>query len=232
MKNLSKLAMTKAVGSAVVLLVLVVGYLLVLSPRLSEVDEIRAQIDTTAQNNGVVTTTIADLEQKKAGLDDQRKVARALARKFPTTAAQSDMFADIRAAAEQAGISDEAVTALTPTVPVTAGSLAADGGATLPQDGAPAATGMATMDVSASVTGTREQLRSFLAAMENQARSYLFDTAGLSPVAESGEATGPAGSSGYTLTLTGSMFLLPAVPDPDDPAAAPPVPAPADPTAP
>ncbi|WP_148611657.1 hypothetical protein [Nocardioides rubriscoriae] len=224
MKNLNKLALTKLVGGAVVLLILVVGYLLVLSPRMSKVDEIKAQTESTAQNNQAVATTIADLEDKKAGLDAQRRIAKALARRFPTTAVQADMFADIRDAAAQAGIKDENVTALTPTVPVTADSLAANGGATLPQAGVPAGTGMATSQVSATVTGTRQQLQTFLAAMEGQSRSYLFDTAGLSPAGE----TDGAPSSNYTLALTGSMFLLPAVVDPDAPPPAATTEAPAD----
>lgn len=214
MKNIDKLTMTKAVGGAAVLLILVVGYLLVLSPRLSKVDEIKAQTDTTAQNNQVVTANIADLKKQQDGLGKQRKIAQALGRRFPSTAVQSDMFADIRAAAERAGIRDEDVTALTPTVPAVAGSATAAGGATLPQAGTTAPTGMASMEVAATVTGSREQLQSFLAAMEQQERSYLFDTAGLSPagVGEDQVATG------YTLTVTGSMFLLPGVPDPDAPA--------------
>uniref|UniRef100_UPI002B273E97 hypothetical protein n=1 Tax=Nocardioides sp. TaxID=35761 RepID=UPI002B273E97 len=133
MKNLDKVALTKLVGGAIVLLVLVVGYLLVISPRMSEIDEIKAQTDSTRQNNRVVAMTIADLEQKKAGLEDRRKVAAALAERFPSSVQQSAMFADIRDAADRAGIADEDVTALTPTVPVAVGSVSADGGATLPQ---------------------------------------------------------------------------------------------------
>lgn len=223
MKKMNKAALTKAVGGAAVLLILVVGYLLVLSPRLSKVDEIKAQADSVAQNNQVITANVTDLRTKEAGLDKQRRIARALARRFPSTALQSDMFADIREAALQAGIRDKDVTALTPTVPATADSPAANGGATLPQAGATAATGMAQMQVSATVTGTRDQLRSFLAAMEKQDRSYLFDTAGLSPA---GDGTTPTAAA-YTLTLTGSMFLLPPAPDPDAP---PPAPATAAPT--
>ena len=227
MKNLDKVALTKLVGGAVVLLVLVAGFLLVLSPQMSEVDEIKAQTESARQNNQVVTTTITDLEQKQAGLDDRRKVAAALAERFPSAVRQSAMFADIRDAAARAGIADEDVTALSPTVPVAVGSIGADGGATLPQAGTAPVAGLATMEVSATVTGTREQLRSFLAAMEDQERSYLFDTAGLSAATADGSVDGA--DVGYTLTVAGSMFLLPEVPDPDAPAT--PAPAPADPVA-
>lgn len=229
MKNLDKIALTKLVGGGVVLLVLVVGYLLVLSPRMSEVDEIKAQTESTRQSNQVVATTIADLEQKEAGLDDRRRVAAALAERFPSSVRQAAMFADIRDAAARAGIADEDVTALTPTVPVAVGSLGADGSVTLPQTDAAPVTGLATMEVAATVTGTRAQLRSFLAAMEDQERSYLFDTAGLSAATADGstDGAGAGAGAGYTLTVAGSMFLLPEVPDPDAAVA----PAPADPAA-
>ena len=146
MKTLTKVTVTKAIGGAVVLLILAVGYLLVLAPRLSEVDDIEAQTETTEQNNAVVSRTIADLEAKEAALGDQRKVASALARRFPPRAVQSDMFADVRAAAERAGIADADVTALTPTAPAPAGSPGAAGGATLPGSDASQATGLATCD--------------------------------------------------------------------------------------
>lgn len=217
MKTMSKVAVTKAVGGAVVLLILAVGYLLVLAPRLSAEDDIEAQTETAEQNNAVVSQTIADLEAKEAALDDQREVAAALARRFPPRAVQSDMFADVRVAAERAGIADDDVTTLTPTAPAAAGSVGATGGATLPESGDAPTAGLATMQLTASVTGTREQLQDFLAAMEDRDRSYLFQTAGLSPAGEEGGAA--AASSAYTLGFTGTMFLLPVVPDPDDPPA-------------
>ncbi|WP_323791667.1 hypothetical protein, partial [Nocardioides sp.] len=93
--------------------------------------------------------------------------------------------------------------------------------------GAAPVAGLATMEVAATVTGTSAQLRRFLAAMEDQQRSYLFDTAGLSAATADGSADGA--DAGYTLTVAGSMFLLPEVPDPDAPAI--PAPAQADPAA-
>ncbi|WP_139977518.1 type II secretion system protein M [Nocardioides litoris] len=217
--------MTKLVGGAAVLLVLVVGYLLVISPRMSQVDEVRSQTETAAQGNATVTASIRDLQEKEAGLDAQREVAASLARRFPPTAVQAELFADVRAAARAAGIpEDAAVTSLTPTPPAAAGSATAAGGATLPEAGAAPATGLATMDIVATVTGSLEQLYQFMAGLEDRDRSYLFETAGLDPAAE---ADGAA-AAGYTLNLTGTMFLLPAVVDPD----APPAPTdPADPAA-
>lgn len=234
MKSLDRVAATKVVGTAGILVILLLGYFLVLSPRLGEVDEIQTQADDVRSNNQVVAAEVADLEQKKADLGTERRTAEELERRFPPRAVQADMFADVRDSARRAGIEDVDVTALTPTPPEAAGSAAANGGATLPAAGAAPTTGLASMKLTATVTGTRDQLRRFLAAMEGQDRSYLFDTVEVAPA--SGEATGTTptevvngGGSVegaaetarglFTLTLNGTMFLLPAVVDPDAPPA-------------
>lgn len=231
MKSPSKSDATKIIGGLVVLAILLIGYLLVLSPRMGKPGEIKASAEQVAAATAVANAEAADLEQKQTDIAAEATIAEELSTRFPADAAQRDLFENIRKAASKADIPERDVTTVTPSVPqlgVVQGGAAVPGTPAVPAaDGstpaAPLAGTVASMQVSATVTGSYDQLVQFLGAIEDSNRSWLIDTVSLSPA----EADSPEALKGkYTLTMAGATFMLPQMPVPDlDGGAAPAAPA-------
>jgi Tfp pilus assembly protein PilO len=218
---MSKARLTMVGGTLALVILVLIGWFLVLSPQMAKAGEIKEQIEVTDTQNTGLRTQIAKIEQQEAGLAEQRAFAAALASRFPATAAQAEMFSQIRTAAAKAGIGESALTALTPSVPQGGtGAATGNGPVTLPGTGVK---GVASLQVGMSVTGTYTQMTKFLSTLESMPRAYLIDSISMGPGGE---------GSAYTLTITGSMFALQAPVDPDDAAKVPAPSAPTSPTAP
>lgn len=203
--NLSKARLTALGGSLALLVLVLLGWFFVLSPQMSKAGEIKEQTASVEASNTKLMAQIKAAQEQEANLGEARSYAAALGARFPQTAAQADMFAQIKDAAARAGIPEKNVTALTPTVPQGGGPAGtATGGATVPQAGA--AKGVATLQVSLTVSGTQPQLIKFLTMLESMPRSYLIDTLSVGPSGESAKM--------YTLSINGTMFALQAPIDP------------------
>lgn len=222
-------------GSLGLAVLLLLSWFLLLSPRLSKASALNTQRDTLIQQNTLAQHTIDELEQKKTNIAAAQADAALLSKKFPATAAESDLFRLVKAAAAEAGIPEKNISDLTAGVPALG---AANGSVTLPQTPAPAAAGtkstdpnaapaapttpaaapvgqLGTMTMDVTVAGTQPQIVQFLSALENMDRAYLVQSVAI------GKTDGGNGSSA---TITGQMFLLPAL---VDPTAGKPAPAPA-----
>lgn len=198
----------KVAGIGVLVLLVLVGYFFVLSPRLSKAGEIKAEKETVAEQNDSRQTEITNLTKQAEGIARGRAQAAFLTGKFPPTAAQADLFAQIRKAAADAGLAENQVGALTPSVPQS-GATTGNGSAVLPgQGGGP---GLASMTVSLAATGTYAQLTAFLKNLENMDRAYLVRTVSLAP--GGGNATG---AESFAITIDGTMFVVAAPTDPDN----------------
>ena len=208
--SMSKSRLTTAVGSLALLVLVLLSWFLVLSPQMSKATEIKEQTEAVTAANATLTVQIAKVRAQEANLDAERAVARALAARFPATAAQSEMFVQVRQAAGKAGIADTNVTALTPSVPQGGAGTVGGGKITVGAPGAPK--GVASLQVGLTVSGTYTQMTKFLATLETMPRAYLIDTLALAPAGDSNRA--------YTLTITGTMFALQAPVDPADAARA------------
>lgn len=226
---MTKPRLTIVVGSLVLVAMIAASWFLVLSSRMAQPGEIDAQAAQVAVGTEQTLATVADLEVKKESLPLARPYAEEIAKKFPATAAQPTLLTMVRQAALDAGISEPEISDLTPSVPVL--GTAVDGAVTLPEDqvaetpedpvaegeavepvtpaapAVPAANpgAVAAMTVTVSVTGSSEQLQRFMKKLEQMDRAYLVNQV----------TYGGGGDAGaLTLSVTGSMFMLPELVDP------------------
>ena len=207
---------TKMLGSLALLVIAGAGWMFVVGPATNELAVVREQTQAARDQNELMTLQLLKLEQQAAALDATRAEAAALAAKFPPTADQPGLFEQVNAAATAAGIGPKNVTALTPTPPVVGGVDAAGAVQATPQgDGA-----LAQQTVTVSIEGDFAATQDLLANLEELPRAYLVDSVTLGGGSETGQ---------YTTTITGTMFVMPPAPDPDEvpePAADEAVPAP------
>lgn len=208
-------------GSAILAIVAVAGWFLLLSPRLATAGELNDQRDAVVTANEVTRTKIGELQEMKDKIGQAKADADLLTRRFPPTAEQSVLFDLVQQAAASAGIPASKISTLTISVP-TLGST--DGSVTLPgasadpnataaatpaTAGAPAAAapggGLASMSVDVTVAGAPDRLAGFVKALESMDRAFLVTGINIAGTGEGG---------GSSLTLSGTMFLLPELVDP------------------
>lgn len=194
---------TKIIGGLSLLVVAALGWIFVVGPETSTLSDRRESIESTRDQNVLLAAQLAQLEQQREQLGATRRTAAALAEKFPPTADQPGMFEEITAAAVEAGIGADGVTALVPTPPSIG---AADPAA--PADPAAAAGGglLARQTVTVSITGTYDQTQRLLENLEHMERAYLVRTVAV---------TGDPETGTYTTTVGGDMFVMPPVLDPE-----------------
>lgn len=203
----NKVKQTYLIGGAIILVLVLVSWFFLVSPRMAQADEIGVQRAQVADVNAKAQVEIAKLTTMKAGLGNERKRAAALAVKFPPTADQPVLFRQIVAAAVKAGIPEKNVTSLGPAAPVLGG---ATDGAKLPAagtktTGAAGAANLATMAVSFNAKGTYPQMIKMLTNLQDLPRSFLITQVNLS--------SPPKGES--TLEVQGNMYMYKAIPDPE-----------------
>ena len=188
---------SKVVGGLSLLAIGGLSWVLVLGPETSTLADTRLQIESTRQQNQVLTQQLSSLKSQSEELGATRRTARRLAKRFPPTADQPGLFREVTDAAVDAGIGPNGVTTLAPSPPVIGG---ADGGVTA--DPPPPGSGqLASQTVSVSVTGTYEQTRQLLANLEHMPRAYLITSVTL----------GGGDTDSYTTTIAGEMFVMPPI---------------------
>ena len=217
--KLNKVKETYLIGGVAILLVALLSWFLLISPRMAQAAEIGERTAAVQQSNAKSEKEIATLTRLKEGLVKERKVAQALAKKFPPTADQATLFRQIISAATSAGIPEKNITALGPAAPILGG---ASTGAKLPGGGAPAATdekpaaattattakttqNLATMIVAFNAKGTFTQVVDMLKNLEDLPRSFLITQVNLSS----------AEKSEFTIAVQGNMYVHRAIPDPE-----------------
>ena len=193
--NVHTPAATKGLGTAALLLVAALGWLLALRPETTDLDEVRAGIQAARDQNSALQLQLLSLTKQADELPATRKRAEVLAEIFPPTAAQPGLFDAVTDAAQRAGLPADDVTALTPTEPLV--------GTTAPGTGVQPGTvdaGIAQQTVTVTVEGSYEEIRQLLENLELMPRAYLITSVTL--------GAGTTGTA-YATTITGSMFLMP-----------------------
>ena len=220
--NLNRVKQTYLIGGVAVLVVALLSWFFLVSPRMAQAGEIGERRAVTEQQNAASEARIIGLTKQKEGLVDERVIANALAMKFPPTADQATLFRQVLVAAQKAGIPEKNITALGPAAPVLGGPStgaklpgggaepAADAGGktdggTKPAVAAKAAENMATMAISFNATGTYTQMIDMLKNLEDLPRSFLITQVNLS--------SGEAGK--FTIAIQGNMYVHREIPDPE-----------------
>jgi Tfp pilus assembly protein PilO len=197
---------TKIAGAVGLLAVAALGWVVAVGPETSALGTARQQVADIRDQNALLSTQLTALTRQQQDLPETRRTARRLAERFPATADQPGLFEAVTAAAVDAGIGPQGVTALTPSPPVigdgTAAAVPADATGTAP---APAGGNLARQTVTVSVTGTYDQTELLLENLEHMPRAYLVTSVALS---------GDPASGAFTTSITGDMFVMPPVQDP------------------
>jgi len=199
--NLRTASATKLIGAGSLVLIAGVGWLGVLGPSSAGLAAARDDIASTAAQNEVLSSQLVRLQHQAVHLTGSRRAARALSTRFPPTADQPGLFAQVTGAASEAGILPRNVTALTPTPP-TVGSAEATEPVTTP---APTGNELARQTVTVSVSGDYAATQKLLRNLERIPRAFLMSAVTI------GAGTGPRS---YTTTVTGDMFVMPPAVDP------------------
>lgn len=193
---------TKLLGSLALILLAGLGWLLLLSPQISALSEVRAEAETARTQNDAQRQLLVVLQGQQKHLSDTRATAAALAAKFPPTADQPELFRSVTAAAATAGIPAERITTLTPTAPLL-GTGGPGGTAKLP--GKAAAADVAAQSVSMTIEGSYPQMLQLIANLERMPRAYLISSMTLS----AGTTPGT-----FSAAINGEMFVMPPAKDP------------------
>ena len=218
----NKITQTYLIGGVAIVLVAVLSWVFLLQPRVSQPGEIAEHQASVEAVNAKSAAQIVELTGLKNGLVNERKIAAALAVKFPPTADQPTLFRQILVAADKAGIPEKSITSLGPAAPILG---APSSGAKLPSaapaaesaDGsaaaakaAPAKSGaenMATMAVSFNAEGNFTQMVAMLKNLEDLPRSFLITQVNLSS-ADKGK---------FTIAVQGNMYVHQTIADPEGP---------------
>lgn len=218
--NLRSPSATLVLGGLGLLLLAAAGWLLLLGPLTEDVGTARQAADDAVDRNQVLAAQLADLEERAQDLRSTRQAAEELERLAPPTADQPGFFALVDEAAAAAGYAPRDITTLSPTAPVpVAAGAGADPAAPAPAPAEPPVAGdgaeapaapvaeYAVQTVSMTLTGSYEQATRLLTRLGGLDRAVLVRSISLS---------GEAGSPTLTLTLSGTTFVAPPVPEPDE----------------
>ncbi|TNM64501.1 hypothetical protein FHN55_13305 [Streptomyces sp. NP160] len=223
-----------AAGAGAVVVVLLAGWLLVIAPQRTAVDDLRASTEQVESSESVLSARVTQLKQDFASLPERQAELAAVEGQLPAGAELPSLVRALRSAATGSGVELISLTPSPLVVPAAAASTTPAGGDALPGDGATAETAPTTattastgagalqqLPLSVTAAGTYEGLERFLEVVQNQDRLVLLTGTSFAP--------GEASSSGLSLTITGTAFVLPpAAPASSTPsAAAPPGAAPA-----
>jgi Tfp pilus assembly protein PilO len=200
--NLRTPGATKILGALGLLMTAALSWLLVVGPATAALSDVRLGIATTREQNDVLEVQLSALNRQAAQLDETRAAAVALSAKFPPTADQPGVFREITAAAINAGIGPQDLTALTPTPPVIGGADPATG---VPLEGSGAGSDLARQTVTVVVEGSYDETQRFLENLEQMPRAFLIMSISLA---------GASTDGAFTTTVTGDMFVMPPIEDP------------------
>jgi Tfp pilus assembly protein PilO len=215
-------------GSLILVCLAAAAWLLVLAPRVDQPAEIQSQSESIRDQASNLERQIIQLEALSEELPARVARFEDLKDNFPRTADVPDLLDQIRDAADESGVSVQALETSAPVlvVPATEAEGAATGtegaaatpapappvdaaavpgsadpaaGVGVPVAGAGEGT-LATMPMSVTVSGSYDDLSVFLLRAERLPRAWLIDTLQATAAQEAGQE--------ITLTASGSMFVL------------------------
>lgn len=194
-----------SVGTAVLcLLLLVAGWLLLVSPRRSQTTDLGEQKQTAQRQNEQLQARIEDLKAQSAKLSTYRADLAGLLTQMPADAAMPQLVREVNAMAVAAGITLDTLTpsgaSLLPTAS-TSGSSGAQASGAQASGARPA--GVVQIPIAMVVHGDYFQVVAFLQKLQTQlTRGFLVNS-----VQVAQDSSG--GSGGVQLSLTGTVFAWP-----------------------
>lgn len=225
----------KLLGSVAVFATLAGGYFLVVNPLMVESAAAAQEIEDAEANVLRLEKELTRVTLIRDGIADIQAIDAEISRHFPSAAQIPQLTNEVLAAAERAGLSPEAVTAVTAEVPTLVNPTVPGGGdgaaspdpaeeadpaaaesadpadlsddsAVNPDAVAAAPSSLAEMSISVAATGNTQQLAAFLRELSNMERAFLISSATLA---------GEPGEEG-SLAVSGKTFLYRPVVFPTD----------------
>ena len=172
------------VGAAVVAaLILVAGWLLLVSPTKSNAEEISTQADWVVAQNVMTQGKIDQLKEQSKDLPAQEQQIAAIRSRIPATPALPTL---IRALSDQAKASGVTLESLTPSTPSASN------------------TALSTIPVEVKVNGEFSNVRLFVNSLETMQRSYFVGALDIQRSTGSGTT---ATDGALDATITGNVFM-------------------------
>ncbi len=208
--NLKSVPVTIMLGAIGLAALVALGWFALVSPALGAISANgEARLLAQDRANGM-NVQLMELRRQAEDLPETDKQARELDQLWPATADQPGFFAQVTEAADAAGIAPDALTVLSPGVPVIAVPAAEDGAvAPAPADGTvdPSAevpvtvSDVANQEVTIEAEGDYDELTEFLAELESMDRSFLIVTSSF--------ASDPGSTDRPTISVVGKTFVAP-----------------------
>jgi Tfp pilus assembly protein PilO len=184
-----------------VMVVLVAGWFLAVSPQRHHAAELRGLAVTQQSANTQLLGQIDQLKQQKRGLPAQQRTLDRIAAQIPDNPALPALIRELSTAANAAGVDLESMAPATPT-PVTvttstgavAPPAAATGAASAPTAGHVAAPSLEQISIVLKVHGSYYNVESFFAAVEKMKRAMRVTQWSIAPAIASSSAAPSAGS--------------------------------------
>jgi Tfp pilus assembly protein PilO len=168
------------------------AWFLVLSPRLSEADEVAAQVEQAEMGNLQLRNRVNQARAQVAQAPAAAAEAQTLFATMPRAAELPTVLRQITEAAQDAGIDPAAIQVISTAVPTATGA-AAEGASGV---------SLAEMDIGITVSGTRQSLLAFLDNLQALDRALLITATQVSGAALNDP------TAGESLTMRGTMFVL------------------------
>ncbi len=146
-----------AVGSVLLLLI---GYLLVISPAQGRLDEVNTAIETQESTNQQLANKLNTLKQQVAEVPAKMQEIKAVQAKMPGSMKQPALVRSLEQAAQRAGVQLTSISAGTPAA----------------IEGSPGQTQLINLPYTLAATGSYSSLKNFVSNLERLDRAFLIST--------------------------------------------------------
>jgi Tfp pilus assembly protein PilO len=184
----------------VVVLILLAGWFLLVSPKRASADELRASTATQETTNQTLTAQIAALKLQKAGVPAQEAKLAAIRQQIPDNPSLPALINSLSALAKKSGVTLQLVAPAAPTLNTSP----------LVTPTGPPATGVVpqlqTIALTINFLGTYANVELFLNRLENLKRSFLLTGLQLTPGTATTNGTSSSGSPSLAVILQARVF--------------------------
>jgi Tfp pilus assembly protein PilO len=182
-------------------LVLVAGWMLLVSPQRSTADDLTAQAETQVQANVASQQKIDALKAQYTNLPSLQKELALVTTHLPQSANMPSLIRSLSQAAARSGVKLQAVTPTNPTPLTTSATATATGSLSAPGQ-------VNAIGVTLQISGPFANTRLFLSSLEAMPRSFLVTGLAITRDQKSaGTVTAGAAPGSLTSTITGRVFM-------------------------
>ena len=175
-------------GAAVVIVLVVISWFFVISPKYAETSDVRGQVETTETQIVVLKKRIAELEKQKAKLPQYRAALKVNQNALPSDTGLPDFLRQLQSSGDNLNVTVDGVSV---------------SGAAL----APGFTSVWSLPITLTLQGTPENLDKFLNQLQQtQPRAVLINSAAVTSQVADAAADG-AGTDDVTISLALQAFV-------------------------